>query len=141
MSRADIETLRIGYEAFNRGDWDAAFRGAHPDVELKTADRVTNPGTYRGADAVKRFFDDLLEPFEEIAAAPEEFFERGDKIVVYLRVRLRPRGSSAVVENRIGHLWTMRDGKVARFEIFPERERALEAAELSEQDSRADGSS
>jgi hypothetical protein len=30
----------------------------------------------------------------------------------------------------------MRDGKAARLEIFPEREKALEAAGLSEQDAQ-----
>jgi ketosteroid isomerase-like protein len=136
MSHADIETLRLGYEAFSRGDWETAFRAAHPDLELKTADRVTNPGTYRGPDEARRFFEDLLEPFEEVVAEPLQFFDRGDRIAVLVLVRFRPRGSTAVVENRIGHLWTMRDGKVARFEIFPEREKVLEAVGFSEQDAR-----
>lgn len=130
MSQADVDTLRAGYEAFSRGDWDAVLSAAHPDFELKTADRVTNPGTYRGLNEVRRFFEDLFDPFEEVVAEPQEFFERGDRIVVLVLVRLRPRGSSAVIENRIGHLWTMRDGKAVRFEIFPEREKALEAAGL-----------
>lgn len=50
MSLADIEALRIGYEAFTRGDWDATTRFAHPDFDLQTADRVINPGTYRGIE-------------------------------------------------------------------------------------------
>ena len=65
MSQADIETLRVGYEAFNRGDWDAPTRFAHPEFELQTADRAVNPGTYRGPEAARRFFEDLFEPFEE----------------------------------------------------------------------------
>ncbi len=131
MSRVDIEMLRTGYEAFSRGEWDSVFRAAHPDIELITTDRVTNPGTYRGVDDIRRFFEDLFAPFEEVAAEPEEFLERGDQIVVLVVVRSRPRGSSAFIENRIGHLWTMRDGQVVRFQIFPEREKALEAAGLS----------
>jgi ketosteroid isomerase-like protein len=134
MSQADIETLRAGYEAFNRGDWDVIVRDAHPDFELRTADRVTNPGTYRGPDEARRFFEDLFEPFEQVVTEPQEFFERGDRIVVLVLVRSRPRGSSAVVENRIGHLWTMRDGKAVGFQIFPERDKALEAVGLSEED-------
>jgi ketosteroid isomerase-like protein len=126
--QTDVETLRAGYEALSRGDWDVLFRDAHPDFELKTADRVTNPGTYRGPVAVRRFFEDLLEPFEEVVLQPEEFFQREDRIVVFLLVRWRPRGSDAVVENRVGHLWTIRDGKAARCELFPVREEALEAA-------------
>jgi hypothetical protein len=34
-----------------------------------------------------------------------------------------------MVEIRAGHVWTMRDGKPARLEVFPEREKALAAAE------------
>jgi ketosteroid isomerase-like protein len=130
MSEADIETLRIGYEAVGRGDWDAATRFAHPEFELQTADRAVNPGTYRGPEEVRRFFEDLFEPFEEVVLEPEEFFERGDQIVVFVLTRFRPTGSSAVVENRIGHLWTMREGKAMRLEIFPRREDALEAIGL-----------
>jgi ketosteroid isomerase-like protein len=132
MSQADIETLRVGYEAVSRGDWDAASRFAHPEFELKTADRVPNPGTYQGPEVARRFFEDLLAPFEEMVVVPEEFFELGDQIAVFVLVRLRPTGSSAVVENRIGHLWTMREGKASRLEVFPRREDALEAAGLSE---------
>jgi ketosteroid isomerase-like protein len=132
MSQADIETLRAGYEAINRDDWNEAFRFAHPEFELKTADRAVNPGTYRGPEEVRRFFEDLLEPFEQVIIEPEEFFERGDQIVVFLLVRFRPTGSSAVVENRIGHLWTMREGKVTRLELFPRREDALDAVGLQE---------
>jgi uncharacterized protein len=137
MSRDDIETLRAGYEAFSRGDWDAVLRDADPDLEFKTADRVTNPGTYHGAEEIRRFFEDLFEPFEEVTTEPEEFFQRGDQIAVFLLVRSRPRGSSAGVENRIGHLWTMRNGKAVRFEVFPEREKVLEAIGLSERDAHA----
>jgi ketosteroid isomerase-like protein len=132
MSRADIETLRLGYEAFSRGDWDTPARFAHPEFEFQTADRVVNPGTYRGLEAAMRFFEDLFEPFEEVTVDPEEFFERGDQIAVFVVVRSRPTGSNALVENRIGHLWTMREGKATRLQVFPRREEALEAAGLRE---------
>jgi ketosteroid isomerase-like protein len=132
MSQADIETLRLGYEAFSRGDWDTPTRFAHPEFELQTADRAVNRGTYRGLEEVMRFFEDLFEPFEEVTVDPEEFFERGDQIAVFVLVRLRPAGSNALVENRIGHLWTMREGKATRLQVFPRREEALEAAGLSE---------
>jgi ketosteroid isomerase-like protein len=132
MLQADIETLRNGYEAFSRGDWDSPTRFAHPEFELQTADRVVNPGTYRGPEEVRRFFEDQFEPFEEVVVEPQEFFERGDQIVVFVLTRLRPTGSSAVVENRIGHLWTMREGKALRLQVFPRREDALEAAGLSQ---------
>ena len=138
MSQADIETLRGVYEAISRGDWDAAFRDAHPGFEYKLPDRDPRVGTYRGREEARRVLEDQLGAFEEVVVEPEEFFLRGDQIVVFLRVRSRPRGSSATIEIRIAHLWTMRDGKAARFELFPVREEALEAVGLPEQDAHAD---
>jgi ketosteroid isomerase-like protein len=137
MPIANVESLRRGYEAFSRGDWADAFALAHPQIELRTADRITNPGTYRGREELTRFFRDLFEPFEEVLAEPEEFFDCGDRIVAFVRVRSRPRGSIAVVDNRIGHLWTFEDGKVTRLQIFPDRRDALKAVGLSEADARA----
>jgi hypothetical protein len=59
------------------------------------------------------------EDVETLRAAYEAFL-----------MRSRPKGSSAVVEIRAGRLWTMRQGKAARLEIFPERAKALKAAGL-----------
>ena len=129
MSQSDIQKLRDAYVAVSRGDWDAAIRFADSEIELHTADRVVHPGIYRGPAEVRRFFEDLFEPFEEVIIEAEEFFERGDRIAVFVLTRLRPTGSSAMVENRIGHLWKMRDGRAIRLEVFPTREDALKAAE------------
>jgi uncharacterized protein len=132
MSRENVEVVRSLYEAFDSNDTDAATRLTDPDVEWTTAERVPHAGTYRGRDRVRQFLEDQRAPFAEFLIEPEEFFERGDQVVAFLRIRARPAGSDAVVELRIGHLWTVRDGRVLRGWSYPERENALEAAGLSE---------
>jgi ketosteroid isomerase-like protein len=128
MSHEDRETLRLVYEAYNRGDWTGALSRMDRDIEWKT----TRTGRHRGHEEVRRFMEDMREPFEEVLVEPDEWFDHGDRIVVFLRIRARPRGSDAIAENRVGHLWTMRDGKAIRCETFPRREEALEAAGLRE---------
>ena len=130
MGEAEIQGLREGYEAASRGDLAGAFRNVTADFELHPADRAPDPATLRGTDSVIPFFEDLFKPFEQVDIEPQEFFEHGDRIVVFLRVRFRPTGSSAAVENQIAHVWTFRDGKAVRCQIFPEREEALEAVGL-----------
>jgi len=125
MSQADIETLRLAYEAASRGDWEAVLEPMDPDVVLKTI----RTGTHRGHEEVRRAFEDMTAAFEEIVFEPEEFFERDDRIVVFLRQKARPSGADRMIENRVGHLWTMRKGKPVRCETFPRREDALEAVE------------
>jgi ketosteroid isomerase-like protein len=136
MPQSPVEALRARYEGVNKENLGAVFDDVHPDFELITADRVPRAGTYRGAEAATRFVEDLVEPFDEVTYEPQRFFERGDQIVVFLLARLKPQGSSAVVENQIAALWSMRDGKPIRCEIFPVREKALEAAGMSESDLR-----
>ncbi len=136
MSHFQRESLRARYKATSKDDLGAVFADVHPDFELRTADRVPGAGTYRGAEAATRFFADLVEPFEEVTYETQKFFERGDQIVVFLVVRFQPHGSSSVVENQVAALWTIRDGKPARCEMFAQREKALEAAGMSEQDAR-----
>ena len=129
MPQAEIDRLRETYDAFNRGDWDRIEADAHPDFEFIPADRALNQGTQRGAKSIRAFFADLFAPFEEVRSDPEEIHERGERVVVFVRVRSRPRGSSAIVDNRIAHVWTMQDGVPVSLQIFPNRADALAAVE------------
>jgi ketosteroid isomerase-like protein len=131
MSQEYVEVVRSIYEAFNRRDWDAVFRDQQPDTELTTPPGP-NAGTYRGREEIQGFWEEMLTAFEASRAEPEEFFEHGDQVAVVVRGRVRPKGSSAEIENRTGNLWTLRDGKVVSMRMFPKPETALEAAGLSE---------
>ena len=133
MSQADIDDIRARYEAVSRGDRAAMCRDVHPGFALKTPDRVPNAGTYLGEQEANRFMLDFWEPFEEVTVEPQEFIERGDQIVVTLLVRNRYKGSSAFVEIQVASIWTMRDGKPIRCEMFPEREQAFAAAGVIEE--------
>jgi ketosteroid isomerase-like protein len=127
MSQADIDDIKARYAAVNAGDRAAVFRDVHPGFTLKTPDRVPNAGTYLGATEATRFIEDFWEPFEEVNVEPVEFEQRGDLVAVRLHVRNRHRGSSAFVDINVSILWTMKDGKPIRAEMFPEPEKAFAA--------------
>ena len=129
MSQENVEIVRSIYEAFNRRDWDAVFRNQHPDTE-----QILPPpaGPYVGREEIQGYWEELQTAFDASSAEPEEVFESGDRVVVVVKGRARPKGSSAEIENRTGHLWTFRDGKVASMRVFPQPEKALEAAGIRE---------
>jgi ketosteroid isomerase-like protein len=131
MSQTAIDTLLAEYEAIARQDWPAVFRETHPDFEFIPPDRGLGAAIARGREDAREAVQSFFSPFEEVIIEPQEFHERGDRIVVFFLLRTRPRGSSAMVEIRAGHVWTMRDGKPARLEVYPEREEALKAAEAA----------
>jgi ketosteroid isomerase-like protein len=130
MAAAVLESLRAEYAAISGRDWGALFRDAHPDFEFKTPDRGLGPGSLRGPERARRAMEDFFTPYEEVLVEPQEFFTAGDRVVVYFVQRCRPKGSTATVEIKAGHVWTMRDGRPAALEIFPKREDAREAAGL-----------
>ena len=129
-----VDAIRARYESVTKRNLGAVFHDVHPDFELRTAARVPGAGTYRGAEAATQFYTDLVEPFEEVTYAPQQFFARGDHVVIFLVVRFQPHGSTAIVENQVGAFWTMRDGMPARCEMFAKREMALDAAGMTADD-------
>jgi ketosteroid isomerase-like protein len=131
MSQENVEMIRSVYEPLNRGDWEAVFRDAHPDIEI-TTQRGPTAGTYRGQEALRKQVQDLLGPFDTWTMEPEEFFDAGNQVVVFVKVRSRPSGGSVDMEVRNGHLWTIRDGMIRTVKTFPVREEALKAAGLRE---------
>jgi ketosteroid isomerase-like protein len=137
MSREELEALRAEYAAMSRKDWDAVLAVAGSDFELQPPGGDLNFGSIRGVERARRAFADFFGPYDEVSVRPEAFFVGNSQIVVFFLQRARPLGSTAFVERRAAHLWTMRRGKATRLEIFPRREKALEAAGLSDE-ARAD---
>jgi len=125
-----IQSLRRGYEAFSRGDFDAATEIAHPDIVF------IPPGgqqPLRGASAFRAWMepDALLEQRIE----PLEFRINGNRVLV--RQRTTARGAASGIELDLENLavWTMdEDGLVTQLESFlpHEESKALEAAGLSD---------
>jgi ketosteroid isomerase-like protein len=131
MSQENVDIVRPVYDALNRRDWDAVFSATHPDFELPIQ-RLPQAGTYRGREQVQSLLEDYLTTLDNFVLEPEKFIEGRDQVVVFVKARAEIKGSSGGVENRHGHLWTIRDGTILSLKMFPKREEALEAAGLSE---------
>ena len=51
MSQENVEVLRRGYEAWNRGDRDAAFESLEPEFELQLPEGGMTSAASRAAKA------------------------------------------------------------------------------------------
>jgi ketosteroid isomerase-like protein len=58
--------------------------------------------------------------------------EHGDSVVVMAHSLAEGRTSGVATDVRVSHVWTVRAGKVARFQTFASHAEALEAVGLSE---------
>jgi ketosteroid isomerase-like protein len=130
MPQTDVEALQTRYEAGGRGDWAAFFADVHEDFEMVTPERGPHGATtISGGEQAFAAFTDFFGPYEEVTIEPQRFLEHRDRTVVFFIQRCRPSGSSATVDIQAAHLWTMREGRPVRLQIFPERERALKEAQ------------
>jgi ketosteroid isomerase-like protein len=96
---------------------------------VKSARSMPTPTTGWG---YFEFASEWLEPYEELQFRPSEFIDAGDKVVVEVPQEGRLMGSDQPITGIFWFVITARDGKMARLEIFNERDRALEAARLRE---------
>jgi ketosteroid isomerase-like protein len=130
MAETNVERLRAGYEAVDRGDFEAVRGLFHPDVQLFDRPEVPDAASYRGWEGMASTVRDSQQTFEDFRFEPEQFFERGDRIVAIVTMTGRGRASGVPVEERIAHLWTLRDGRAVELRAFTDPADALEAAGL-----------
>jgi ketosteroid isomerase-like protein len=128
----NVEIVRQALEAVEREGWQALLPLLDPEFELTTPpDLAMEPDTYHGEGGVRRYFQSFEDAMEDIRIVPEgEFLPAGDK--VFFAFRLSARGKETGIEagQHAFQVWTLREGKGLRAEVFASREDALRAAGL-----------
>jgi ketosteroid isomerase-like protein len=124
-------------DAYNREDSDAFVKDAAPGFELDFSRAV---GPWRGVfglDQARRVVEEFQETWESDWVEPHEFIEAGDHVVMPGTQHLKGRDGIEVVV-RATFVFTIRNGAIERNTMYQEKEDALEALGLSEQDAHSD---
>jgi ketosteroid isomerase-like protein len=122
---ANVDTLRRGYAALNRGDLSAVFDLVAPDVGWESGTGEAG----RGRESFRQFLQSWLESFEQFRIEPVEVIERGEYIVAVVDQIGRGRASGVEVAIRIAHVWTIVGKQAVHWRGYPNREAALTAIE------------
>jgi ketosteroid isomerase-like protein len=132
MSQENVELARRGFEAWEQCDLETHLSLVHEDVVCRQVGQIDSR-TYHGLEGYIEFASEWFEPYEELRFRPSEFIDAGDKVVVEVPQEGRLVGSDQPITGTFWFVITARDGKMARLEIYRERDRALDAAGLREQ--------
>jgi ketosteroid isomerase-like protein len=124
QSEQTVSDLRNAYAAFNRGDIDDALTPLDPQIEWSEPAEFPGGGTYHGLAGVKRYLTQSRAGFEEGGSEPEQFIPAGNKIVVFVHARVRPKGSKEWHDFRLADVYTIRDGKAIEMRAFSDRQEA-----------------
>jgi ketosteroid isomerase-like protein len=128
MSSENVDALRRGIEAFNRGDFEVFVGLADADIYV-TTELIGTP-VYRGHKGVRKMLHDIATAWESFQMKAVEFLERGDRVFMDIHATARGRTSGASVEARAFYAITFRNGTAVRLQGFSQRSKALEAAGL-----------
>ena len=133
MSEENVETIRRGIDAYNRGDKAAWLDAYDADVVMIPAREWPESSPTRGREALWDFYMEALATWET-AAIPElgEVIDSEDRVVGNSRYVGRGKSSGAPFDFNYWFVATFRNGRQSRVEWFSDREQALEAAGLSE---------
>ncbi len=130
MAQENVEIVRGMYEAFNRGDIEAAWNAMHPDAELHQPPEVPDSDSYYGREEWARGFYLWFSEFDDPRFEPQEATEAGENVVIRVCVSGRGKASGISTTAEFFHAWTMRDGKPHRCFVRSSRSAALEAVGL-----------
>jgi ketosteroid isomerase-like protein len=128
-----VKTLREGYGALNRGEWDRSHEFLHPDISWHFVEGQgpDTPATLEGRMEIVEFWSTFFAAWEEWEMAPEDFAEApDDKILVAIHFRARGAGSGFPLELDYWQVIAMREGKVFRVDNYLSRSSACQACGL-----------
>ena len=129
---AETEALRNAYAAFNRNDIADTVEALDPQIEWTEPAEFPGGGTYHGHEGVKGYLSQSRAAWAEVSSEPERFIVAGDKIIVFVHARVRPKGSTDWQETRLADVFTFRNGKAIQMRAFADRRQALEWAGIKE---------
>jgi ketosteroid isomerase-like protein len=135
MSRQNVDLVRRSYRLLGelREAKPCALEHAFQEcfdegLEVRIPDAYPEGAqVFRGREGLKRWVASTREIWDEWRFEPERFLDAGDQVVVLVRVVARGGSSGVSLDRETAHLWTLRDRRVTRCEVFLDRSEALEA--------------
>jgi ketosteroid isomerase-like protein len=130
MSGENVEFLRRGYEALQRGDTETfealARERLDPDFSFHShwAGRV-----FKGIPGTREWVSDTRETWDDYAQEVEEIVDLGGDVLVVGRASARGAGSGVPVTQEFAVIWSFEGERAIRARSFPSRAEALEAVE------------
>jgi uncharacterized protein len=132
MSKENVDALGQGYEAFDRGDFDAAFATFADDIVWRGAgESVPGGGTYHGVDEIRgKWLPEFAATYQGFRMSPAETLDCGDYVVVLGTSRATVGGQE--IKAPFCHVWKYSGGKVVEATFFGDSAQVLQALQKQE---------
>ena len=121
----NVDLVRSIYAAWEHGDY-SSVEWAHPEIEFIIAEGPS-PGRWTGVAGMTEGWTNWLGAWEDFRAEAEEYrVLDGERILVPVHNSGRGRTTGLAVGQRsVANLFQIRDGRVTRFVLYWDSDRAL----------------
>jgi ketosteroid isomerase-like protein len=141
MPRHNVETVKRIYELAAE-DWVGGRRHRQrdrgplrelfdPDIVLEENQDFPDSDTYRGYEALERWWRSFFDVFDQIGMEPRAFEAVDDRVLVQIHHRFRSK-MGVELEQDLFHVWTLRDGRAVHVTGYNDRSAALRAVGMAE---------
>jgi uncharacterized protein len=115
--KQNVKLIEKAYEHVKVGDTTALLNSFAEDIEweLPKIENVPFAGVWHGHEGVRRFFSKVFELQDVLEFEPQEYFAQGDKVVVLGYFTMRIKSTGREFRSFWAHVWTVINGRVARF--------------------------
>src|SRR5258708_35779660 len=123
---SSVEVVRRFTSALVAGDVPGCLALLHPDNVFDEAEGLPFGGDYSGSEGFIRLLKDVGRLFEVKLSEPQ-VTDAGDCVLVRLTGTFTSRATGRTLETPVVDLYTVRDGKVARVDVFYKDTNAMAA--------------
>ena len=134
MSEENVEIVRRAVEEFNELGFDGIGQSdlITDDYEFHEPPEQPAPRVARGREEVRKLAGEFDAAWEEHQSEVQEIRAVDDDRVLLLTVEHLKGRDGIELEAPFAAVFTLRDGKICRWQAFWDKKKALEAAGLSE---------
>lgn len=126
IASVNVDIVRQAYAALKTRELHTILQLSVPDFEIEQSTEVPWGGHYRGLTGLQQFIVRSTQHIDAVMT-PEQLIGAGGDVVAIGRSRGVTRASGRSFDVAAVHVWTLRDGKLARFQAYIDHAPMLDA--------------
>ena len=126
----DVETIKELYAAFEQRDEKRIVPLFSPEIEIVQSAELPWGGHYLGHTGLAEFLKKLLGHVDSRVVI-EKFIDAGEHVVAVGQTIGTTRATKIEFDVPVVHVWTVREGRIVRFQPFIDNATMLAALEIN----------
>lgn len=118
MARENVERIERAFEALWRGDLETALADLDPSFEVVDHVAPEADPVIRGPQAMVENLSHVSDAFDELRWELLEVVDLGDRVLARVRMTGKGKHSALAVEEEVGHVYAIENGRAVRLDIF-----------------------